>query len=234
MPLADDIRMLRDRVLLELVAAHDYHAETEIAWRIVRKVVATGARLRSTNKVTGTTITQAHLVAKSEKYVSEQLAAATFQQFLSIFESFFFDFLRLWLTAYPRSLSGKKIDLKAILDAPDKDAIVQLAVGRELNEVLYERPAAWFAYLEDKVNLGCPSADEIDRIAEAKASRDALIHNRGVAGKLYSTKAGRLARHHEGDFIDISELYHRQTWELLRKVVADVSDAAVAKAPLAE
>jgi len=47
-----------------------------------------------------------------------------------------------------------------------------------LNEVLYERPAEWFAYLQEKVKLGCPSAVEIERIAEAKATRDALIHNR--------------------------------------------------------
>jgi hypothetical protein len=117
--------------------------------------------------------------------------------------------------------------------APDKDAIVQLAIGKELNEVMYERPTAWFAYLEDKVKLGCPSADEIDRIAEAKATRDVLVHNRGVVGKQYAVKAGRLARFQEGDPIDITEVYHRQTWELLRKVVANVSKAAFTKAPLA-
>jgi hypothetical protein len=53
-------------------------------------------------------------------------------------------------------------------------------IGKELNDVLYERPAEEFAYLEDKVKLDCPTMDKIDRIAEAKASRDVLIHNRGV------------------------------------------------------
>lgn len=97
---------------------------------------------------------------------------------------------------------------------------------------MYERPAEWFAYLEDKVKLGCPTADEIDRIAEAKASRDVLIHNRGVASKIYVSKSRRFARCREGEILDVTEPYHREIWELLRKVVAEVSDAAIAKAPL--
>jgi hypothetical protein len=233
MSLADDIRSLRDRVLADLNAAHDYHHDTAFAWCFVQDHIASGTLFTFQNTITGTVTTQADLAHKLLEYVSGQLTEATFQQFISIFESFFFHFLRLWLASYPRSLSGKKVDFKAILDAPDKDAIIQLAVGKELNEVLYERPTAWFAYLEDKVKLGCPTADEIDRIAEAKASRDVLVHNRGVVGKIYEAKAGRFARYKDGDKIDVSEPYHRETWELLRKVVADVSNAALAKAPLA-
>ena len=52
--------------------------------------------------------------------MSEQLAEATFQQFISTFENFFFDLLRLWLMAYPRNLIGKKVDFKDVLDEPDK------------------------------------------------------------------------------------------------------------------
>jgi hypothetical protein len=81
------------------------------------------------------------------------------------------------------------------------------------------------------VKLACPTADEIDRIAEAKASRDILVHNRGVATKTYESKAGKHARFKDSEQIDISERYHRETWELFRKVVADVSNAALAKAP---
>ena len=66
----------------------------------------------------------------------------------------------------------------------------------------------------------------------APASRgDVLAHNRGVAGKSYLAKAGRFARHAEGERIEVPEPYHRQTWELIRKVVTDISNAAIAKAP---
>jgi len=115
------------------------------------------------------------------------------------------------------------------LDAPDKDAITSLVVRRELNEVLYDRPAGWFDYLESKAKLGCPSVAEIERIAEAKASRDVLVHGRGIAGKTYESKAGNLARWKDGERIAITDQYHRETWSLLRKVIADVSNAGIAK-----
>lgn len=229
MSLADDVRALRDRVVADLIGAHDYYTDTRIAWEIVANAVATGQTLTFRNLTTGTVTTQADLAAKARGYVTEQLTEATFQQFISIFENFFFDLLRLWLMAYPQSLMGKQVDFKAVLDAPDKDAITLLVVNKELNELLYDRPAGWFAYLEGKVKLGCPTADEIDRIAEAKASRDVLIHNRGVASKTYESKAGKLARYKEGQSIDIPEQYHRETWELIRKVITDVAEAASAK-----
>src|SRR4029079_13431412 len=164
------------RALADLTAAHDYYTDTKIAWDTVRQVIAAGQTFSVRNMTTGTVTTQADLAGKAREYVAEQLAEATFQQFISIFENYFFDLLRLWLLAYPQNLSARKVDFKAVLEAPDKDAITFLVVSKELNEILYERPTGWFAYLEDKAKLGCPTADEIDRIAEAKATRDALVH----------------------------------------------------------
>ena len=229
MALADDIRALRDRALADLNAAHDYYADTKTAWRIVHKAVQGGQMFSIRNMVTGTATTHADLAGKAERYVAEQLAEATFQQFISIFENYFFDFLRLWLIAYPQSLIGRKVDFKAVLDAPDKEAITLLVVNKELNEISYDRPAGWFAYLEDRAKLGCPTPDEIERIAEAKASRDVLVHNRRIANKTYELKAGKLARCHDGQRIDIPEDYHRARWMLIRKVIADISNAAVTK-----
>jgi hypothetical protein len=73
-------------------------------------------------------------------------------------------------------------------------------------------------------------AKKIARIAEAKASRDVLVHSRGVAGKTCEAKAGSLARCKEGQRIDIPGHYHREAWELLRKVVSDISNAVIANA----
>ena len=229
MALADDLRSLRDRVLADLNAAHDYYQDTKTAWDLVRRAIAHGETFSIRNMITGSVTTQAELAGRSRGYVAEQLTEATFQQFIAIFENWFFDLLRLWLTAYPKTLSGKKVDFKDVLDAPDKDAITSRVVAKEVNEILYERPAGWFEYLEDKAKLGCPTQAEIDRIAEAKASRDALVHSRGVASKTYESKAGKLARYKDGERIDIPEHYHREVWELIRKVVTDISNAAIAK-----
>jgi len=229
MALAADIAALRDRVLSDLNAAHDYYTDTKIAWEIVRRFIASGQTLSIRNMTTGTVTTHVELAGKSRGYVAEQLTEATFQQFVTIFENFFFDLMRLWLTAYPMSLGAKTIEFRKILDAPDKAAITLQVVNHELNEVMYGRPADWFSYLEDKANLGCPTPAEVAKISEAKATRDVLVHNRGVANRTYESKAGNLARYKDGQRIDMPEHYHRETWELLRKVVTDISNAAIAK-----
>lgn len=95
--------------------------------------------------------------------------------------------------------------------------------------MFYDRPAAWFAYLESKARLGCPTPAEIERITEAKASRDALVHNRGYANKTYQAKAGKLARYQAGQRIDVPEPYHGESWQLIHKMIADISHAAIAK-----
>jgi hypothetical protein len=44
-------------------------------------------------------------------------------------------------------------------------------------------------------------------------------------------KTGTAARYQVGDRLEIPEHYHREVWELIRKVVADISTAVIAKAP---
>jgi hypothetical protein len=229
MSLADDLRALRDRAAAELIEAYDYYEDSRAAWSIAEVAITGGHKFTHHSLVTGTATTEATLLAKGKDYLLNQLAQSTFLQFISIFEAFLFDLLRLWLTAHPYSLANKKVDVQIILDAPDKDAILRDVINRELNERAYGSTADWFRYLEERARLGCPSADEIAGIAEAKATRDVLIHNRGVANCTYESKAGPRARY-AGQRIDVPEPYHRGVWELLRKVAADASDAALAKA----
>ena len=130
------------------------------------------------------------LLRRKRDYIRGHLTRATFQHFVSLFEDFLFDLLRLWLAAHPHSLSRKQVELSVVLAAPDKDAITLTVVDRELNDLKYRRLADWFTYLDQLVHLGCPTADEIERLAETKASRDILVHNKGVVNATYLAKAG--------------------------------------------
>jgi hypothetical protein len=211
MTLVDELRLLRARVLSELSDAHDYYTETLAAWKIVEEVIDAGRTLAIRSTMTGTITTHVELPDKARRYSAEQLPEATFQQFISLFESFLFDLLRLWLSAHPRSLVEKMMPVKDLLDAPDRDFALQSVVDRELVEISYKRPADWFEYLDRRIKLGCPTPDEIERFSEAKATRDVLVHSRGIVGKTYLFKAGRLARFKEGMRIDITDQYHRET-----------------------
>jgi hypothetical protein len=112
--------------------------------------------------------------------------------------------LGLWLCAFPKRLAKRLVDFKTILEASDKAQITLWVVERALNELKYKKVQEWFAYLEGLANLGTPGADAIGRIAEIKASRDLLVHNRGIVSSTYVAKAGIHARHRIGERLEIS------------------------------
>ena len=112
------------------------------------------------------------------------------------------------------------------LSAVDRQALVLLIAERELNELKYDRPRAWFDYMNRIIKLGCPTEDEIERIAEMKAARDLLIHNSGIVNKTYLDKAGAKARHAVGDQVVIDRTYFGDCWVLAKKLVDDVAVAA--------
>lgn len=230
MTLAADLRELASRSLGALNEGHDYFTFSRRVWWLLQKDIKAGRQVTFRNRVTGTAADQEVLFQLSLDYVTDYLAAAAFQHFVSLFEDFFFDLLRLWLATYPGSLAKKQIEFGAALQAPDKVALTLAVVDRELNELTYERVADWFAYLERLTKLGHPRAGEVEQLAEIKASRDILAHNKGIANTIYVSKAGRLARGKAGEPLVISEQYLRESWETIRKVVRNVSAAAVKKA----
>jgi hypothetical protein len=229
MTLAEDIHDLTTRTLSALEASHDYSTYTKRMWRLLQQIVKEGRTFTFRNRTTGTRVDEQMLLGRAQLYVTDYLISSTFQHFVSLFEDFFFALLRYWLAAYPGSLSKKQLDMGTVLKAPDKTAIVLAVVAKELNELKYERLADWFAYLERLSNLGCPTTDEIERLAEIKASRDILVHNNGIANATYVSKAGKHARYRDGEKLDIPEKYHRASWETINKVIRDVSAAAIGK-----
>jgi hypothetical protein len=211
-------------------ASHDYFAHSQFVWMAARRTLQGGQPLVLTNPVTGTTVTGPELLSLSQTYVSANLLSATFQEFVTLFEDFFFDLLGLWLTAFPASLGNRQLGFGTVLSAPNLEAVTAAVVGEELNKLKYQRVEEWFRYLERLVKLGVPTPDQVEAIAEIKASRDLLVHNKGVINWVYLSKAGPRARGREGELIVISESYHRRSWDLLRTVVRELADAAVLKA----
>jgi len=229
--LASPFSDLRDRIIDDLERAHDYYEHTKVAWEIVEQAITQGQTFSVRNLATGTLSTHADLAGKARVYLAEQLPEATFQEFISLFEYFFGDFLRLLLMAYPKILGKKELRFEDVLLAPDVNSLTQQLADSEIAKILYRRPADWFKYLEDQFKLGCPTQDEIERFAEAKSSRDMLVHNLGRVNQKYLEKSGSRARYSLGQQIEITAQYHRETWELTRNLVEDLTSAAIAKLP---
>ncbi|MFG0297139.1 MAG: hypothetical protein ACF8PG_14630, partial [Maioricimonas sp. JB045] len=220
---------LRDDAIAALDRSHDYYVHTKIAWRLVQRMVRQGHRVTIRNRTTGTTTTETQLASQAQEYVTGYLASATLQDFVAVFERFVLDFISAWLTAHPKSLAGKQLKFRTVLDSQDKDEVVAAVVQDEVVGSAYGPVGEWFRYIEKIAQLGCPSKGEIERIAEIKATRDLLVHNNGVVNAIYVAKSGVRARSSAGERIDVPEWYHRESWELMRQVISDVAGAAIAK-----
>ncbi|MCX7012109.1 MAG: hypothetical protein NTW86_06010 [Candidatus Sumerlaeota bacterium] len=229
MALADDIERIKNHALLALDGSHDYYTHTKRIWRLLQEDIRDGRRVEFRNRTTGTRADGQSLLALAQRYLTVYLIPSSFQHFVSLFEDFFFDLLRVWLVAHAESLSKKQVEFGSVLRASDKAAIVSMVVDRDLHDLGFKRVDEWFAYLERLVKLGCPAAEEIENLAEIKASRDILVHNNGIANAKYVEKAGRLARYSDGQRLEIPEPYHRASWETIRRVVQEVSEAAIRK-----
>jgi hypothetical protein len=229
MAAADEVNRLADRTLPDLDAAYDLFHHTEVVWDEFRLRVQAGYAITDTHAATRTTVTQDDLVRLAPTYARNHWAPFTLGRFVAIFELFLFDLLRVLLLLHPARLSNKNVDFATVLATPDRDAIIQAVVDRELNEVKYRRVRDWFVYLESAIHIGCPAAEEIERLAELKASRDVLEHNAGVANAVYLSKAGSRARYQLGDRIEVPDAYLREGWLLLRKVAMDVAAAVTGR-----
>ncbi len=210
MALADQIRDLSDRTQSDLAASRDYLEHTKALWRLVEEIADQGQAVEFPLPRSGTTMTASEMAALAEGYVGRYLNESVFQHFIALFEDFVFELLRHWLSAYPGGIPNKaekKVDLAMVIDAPDRESILQFMIARELNALKYERPKTWFRYLNDRVKLGGPTDEQIDRLAEIKASRDILAHNRGVVNQTYLEKAGKYARYNLGQRLEIPEPY---------------------------
>lgn len=231
MALRDEIEAARDRALSSLNDAHDYYTYTKRAWRTLQFAVQRrGLKFTWRNQSTNSIVSTKDLKGLAQRYVAQELTSATFQQFVSIFENFLHEVLRLWLVAHPKSLSSRMLKGKEIFGLPDKTAIVDALVEKELKDVFYDRPANWFEYLNSLVKTDSPLATEAERFAEIKATRDVLVHGQGVANAYYVDKAGNSARALPGQTLDIPEPYHQASWELICKLVRDIGSAMAGKA----
>jgi hypothetical protein len=102
-------------------------------------------------------------------------------------------------------------------------------IGKHINELKYKSLRDWFATMNKTVKLDCPTEDELDSLAEVKAARDLLEHNAGVVNDTYLRKAGKKARFAAGKRLEIDDNYYFESWRLIKKIIADISAAAVSR-----
>ena len=229
MALADDIQGLADRILRELDYARDYNRNTKRAWRLIQKLVADGGTFDFEGLTSVLHTGEDAIKALSQRYIKDDLASATLEKLVALLEDYLLNLRRLWLRQDLGFLNKKQMALAEIRGLPNKDAIVDRFIEKELRDFAYDRPSQWFERMEESVKLGCPNRDEIGAIAEIKATRDVIIHNRGIANWTYCDKAGSHSRYSVGQSVEIPDDYQEVSWALIKKIIGDMTKAAIVK-----
>ena len=232
MPLGDQIDVLGRRAQSELAKLRAYYEHTKSVWRLAQQIIDEGRKVEFRSPATGQILESPEIHGLAQTYVTGYLAESVFDKTISLFEDFVFGLLSAWLTAQPRGLPHKerKLTYEVVLEAADKQAILQHIIEKEIDSLKYQHISEWFAYLNERVNLGLPGKDQIAALAELKATRDILVHNAGIVNETYIRKAGAVPRYKIGDQVEIKEPYLYESWDLIETLIIDLTAAALAKA----
>ena len=218
------ISELTTKSIQELDDIYGFVAYSNLSYKLYGDAVTNGLKITADLPHVNQTIDQNVLRDKLDHFGNKYLSELGFQLSISVFEVWLFDLLRILLADPNRLNKKRKIDVADIISAKNLEDLLGTIIDAELNEIRYKKPREWFDYLWSFVAIGAPSANDIEKLSEIKASRDILSHNKGIANQIYLHKAGRLARVKNGEPIKISHDYWNDSWKHLRNMVETVGN----------
>lgn len=225
MSLIDNIGQIHKRYCSLLDASHNYYIHTKQMWRLTEAFVEDGKKFTIKNLTTGDVADEKKIVGLAQGYVRGYLASSTFQEFVALFERFIADLLQLYLTEYPESLSGKQLKFQDVLEATNKDEIVDAVVQKKVFDLMYQPIDQLMRYIVKITETTPLDSRLIEQLAEIKASRNLLVHNNGIANAKYVASSGQQARHADGERLELPDNYHRESWELIKEVMGQLTIA---------
>ncbi|MBY0232733.1 MAG: hypothetical protein K2W96_25920 [Gemmataceae bacterium] len=229
MGIAAGLRAIADEAKRDLAAIYDYFQHTTHVWQTFRESVAAGHRVEVASAVAGGKIDQDALSALADAYLRKFLITSSLRDLVSVFESFLFRFLRRLLDRNAWQFAKAQLEFDVLLRAADLDEAKDAVLGKQLNELRFKNVREWFAAIEKTIALGCPDADEIEQVAEIKASRDIMEHADALVNLTYVRKAGGKARYAVGEVMEIDDDYHLAAWRLMLKIADDMAAAVEAR-----
>ena len=237
MKLGVSITGLRDGSLAEIEDLDWFWRDSGAAWELVVKAASAPTSATVGAGVDDGRRDVAELASRSEYYHQQYLNAAVVQRLHAAVDGFLLGLIGRWLTAFPKNLlrtgrgqKSRDVPLAEVLAAPDRAAVIDRVVERELRRLAYRSLTEQLGMLETLVGLDRPDVDERNRLAELKATRDTLVHGRGLVGPDYVGQSGQFARFVEGHRIQLPDEYLSASFRLVRTLVESLGTAAAAKA----
>lgn len=233
----DPVSELEDAARRALVEIFEFKAFSELAYLLAidhckscrgapQRFELPFSEFDPTGRFSDRRASPAELPALLRTYEAGYLQEVALQTLVARFEYFFFDLLRLLLLNLPSRLrQDRKVDVRYVVEAASREALLSRIASEELNQLKYASPSEWFAYLDRLVHHEVAEND-VAAFAELKATRDLLVHNEGIVNFVYLRKAGGLARAGEKERIQVDSQYFLSSWQLVVRLTTILSAKA--------
>ncbi len=160
-----------------------------------------------------------------DRYIETDLYNTLLVAIVSQCESFIFDVLRAVLRAYPKKIGcnvkgveeNRSVDLKLVLDANDIYQVHHALIEQRLHTISYAKPADYLTFLKNIAHVKTDQ-ETFEKYLEVKATRDIIIHNRGIANTTYIEKAGNKARAVAGEQLPMSTAYFDEAIAVIKGI----------------
>lgn len=160
------------------------------------------------------------LMGRYQYLAFNQLSENGIVQLVTIVEAALSDIIRSVVLKYPKKLGGKRsLAIKTVLEATSIEEIHVRATDELINELSYKSPTEFADAIKAILPVNLLECPAFHKYIEVKASRDILIHNRGIANSVYERKVGTHARVKEGMFLPVDVQYFLESYESCIQVI---------------
>lgn len=112
----------------------------------------------------------------------------------------------------------KKIDIEEVIDALDKDEIIEKIIRKNIITIFYASPQRQKDYFEKVLGVKIDDCYWDDWF-EIKATRDIIVHNSGIVNELYIEKSKANAKWKLGETVIINENLFGETVANLKSII---------------
>jgi hypothetical protein len=117
---------------------------------------------------------------------------------------------------FPGIPACREMSAKDIIDAEDKDALMDKVIQEHLEQVFRQRPSLYMSYLVRIIGLQ-EDKSFLDYY-EVAATRDLIVHNNGTINRLYIEKSGKKARGVDGARLEVDKRYFYRSLAKMKRV----------------
>jgi hypothetical protein len=159
-----------------------------------------------------------HLLDNYDYLSRTQLAVNGIYQIVTIIECLLNDLLFEIIRKCPEKIDKKQIEVKRILKANSFEELQRNIIYSVVHELSYRSPHEYAREFEKYASMNLLECPAYQRYIEVKATRDVLIHNKGIANIIFVSKSGMFARVSSGVEMPVDDIHFMESYEYSLKL----------------